>query len=128
MQGRVVYSCDLHGTHIPWRSLKPVQWLEWLADQGIEPEDVSYTEAMQVVEYADGSLVMYCNRCELLPGSKPGDRSRVRVYPQEVKDGPITRTFISHHPVTSITKLLDDLDWSPEKQVVAMREFVEACA
>lgn len=101
--------------NLPWTPLKKGGFFflkEWCAEQGIE--DYSYVEAINVTRFDDGSLVAYLTRREL---RGEGDaKSRVRVRPG---DPAISRTYIEHHPVTSIQLLLDQFEPVKESEEVS---------
>lgn len=106
---RCVFRGTVEGTTVPHRSLRPINdvWQAWAKEQGI---GLAFVHTVEVTEYDDGSLVAYCRRYELNDGPPEPGRSRVKVAPYSSEPS----FYLTHHPVTSIQMLLDEVGPAPE--------------
>lgn len=119
MRPRLVFKASVGGEDNlpPWHWLKRdpgvIELGPWCEEQGIT--DYAYVEQVWVTEFGDGSLVAYFVKREILDeaewqalrAEKGSQVSRVKVYPEDPK---LSRTYIEHHPVTSIQLLLDQYE------------------
>lgn len=106
-----VFQAQVDGVTVPARSLRPLgdAWAAWCASEGI---DDTWVKQVDVTRFDDGTLIAYCTRYEELPPTelalareKHESISGLAVYPGQKPL--MTRTYITHHPVSSIQPLLD---------------------